>query len=237
MSREVAWHSIGGIVFDAVGTLIEPHPPVAEVYAEAARQQNVIVDSGEVRARFLRYLRHDEAIESKGALSTDEANERERWRRIVANVLPEVPDPPSAFETLWEHFGRPLAWRCFPDVGEVLEALHTAQFPMGIASNFDARLRRVAAGLPQLAGPIESFVISSEVGYRKPHPRFFEAVCAVLCLPPARILCVGDDLDNDVMGAARAGLLGVWLDRRGSRAGEGVPRIPALTALMRLVRS
>ncbi len=74
-----------------------------------------------------------------------------------------------------------------------------------VGSNFDGRLRGVVQGLPELGPWIDSLVISSEVGYRKPHPLFFQAACSHLGLPRGRVLCVGDDIENDVRGAIRAG--------------------------------
>jgi putative hydrolase of the HAD superfamily len=86
-------------------------------------------------------------------------------------------------------------------------------------------------GLPELAECSLSLVISSEVGFRKPHPSFYHAACARLGLAPERVLCVGDDLENDVIGAIRAGLSGMLLDRT-SRAPDDLPHVPNLTALV-----
>src|SRR5947209_7002351 len=121
MLNETPWEGIDGIVLDAVGTLIDPSPPVAEVYAAAAHRQGVELAPAVVKARFHRYFRDDEVDEMRGPLATDEPTEFRRWRRIVTNVLPEVPRPDRAFAELWDHFGRPDAWRCFPDVAEALE--------------------------------------------------------------------------------------------------------------------
>jgi putative hydrolase of the HAD superfamily len=204
-----------GVVFDAVGTLIEPDPPVAAVYADAAARQGVILERAAVKARFLQAFREDEEDEARVPLATDEPAEYRRWQRIVARVLTEVPEPARAFEDLWTHFARPDAWRCFPDVGPTLGSLRARGLAVRIGSNFDARLRAIVRGLPDLAALSDALVISSEVGYRKPHPEFFRAVCDSFELPPGRILCVGDDLENDVLGAERAGLHGLLLDRRG----------------------
>jgi putative hydrolase of the HAD superfamily len=224
------WEEIDGLILDAVGTLIEPEPSVARVYVEAALRQGQVVEVAEVKRRFGRYFRNDEVDEQKGPMVTDESIEYRRWRRIVANVLPDLPDPDRAFGELWDHFGRPEAWRCFPDVGPGLQLLAEAGFPVRIASNFDARLRGVAAGLPDLAGSVETLVISSEVGFRKPHPTFYLKACASLGLPPDRVLCVGDDPENDVLGPERAGLRGVLLDREG-RKPPGLLAFPDLVSL------
>lgn len=212
--NEAVWDGIEAIVLDAVGTLIEPVPAVAEVYAAAARRQGIDLEGELVRTRFARAFRDDERAETLEALVTDEPAEIERWRRIVFAVLPEIPDLDCAFEELWDHFARPSSWRCFADVGPALTALSAHGIPVVIASNFDRRLRTVLAGLPELSGCDPELVISSEVGYRKPHPAFYQVISQRLGVRPERLMMVGDDPENDVHGAQRAGLRAVWLDRR-----------------------
>jgi putative hydrolase of the HAD superfamily len=236
MSEPSVICGIQGIVFDAVGTLIEPQPSVALVYVEAARRQGIELDAAVVQVRFRQEFSRDEIDRTRDPLATDEATERRRWSRIVAKVLHEVPSADRAFRELWDHFGRPDSWRCFPDVAPTLSALHDAGIAVWIASNFDARLRGVVAGRPELSGWADRLVISSEVGFRKPHATFFRAVCLRLGMRPERILCVGDDPEIDVRGAISAGLRGVLLDRHGMRP-DDLPSLPDLSRLVAAVRA
>ena len=231
MSKQPNWSLIRGIVLDAVGTLIKPVPSVAEAYTAAARRQGVELNRDVVRARFSQHFQSDEVRGDRGIHSTDEATEIWRWRRIVAKVLPEVPDLQKAFDELWEHFGRPESWRTFADVAPALQSIHEAGISVCIGSNFDGRLRQVVLGLPELSWAIDALVISSEIGFRKPHPLFFQAVCERLQLPARQILCVGDDVENDVRGAADAGLSAMLLDRHGKRPHD-LPYVPNLMALL-----
>jgi putative hydrolase of the HAD superfamily len=80
-----------------------------------------------------------------------------------------------------------------------------------LASNYDARLHGVLAGLPTLS-IITHVVISSEVGWRKPAPAFFARVCQDVALPAGHVLYVGDDLANDYAAAGAAGLRAVLFD-------------------------
>lgn len=231
MSNQLNWDLISGIVLDAVGTLIKPVPSVADAYTEAARRQGVELIRDDVQSRFGAHFQSDEVRSDRGIHSTDEATEIDRWRRIVAMVLPELPDPDRAFDELWDHFGDPGSWRCFPDVAPALRAFREAEIAVCIGSNFDGRLRQVVLGLPELQGVVDSLVISSEVGYRKPHPAFFEAACQRLGLSPEQVLCVGDDRVNDVHGAIRAGLWAMLLDRGGERPRD-LPHVPDLATLV-----
>jgi putative hydrolase of the HAD superfamily len=231
MSKQPNWSLIGGIVLDAVGTLIKPVPSVADAYREAARRQGVELNREEVRARFNLHFQSDEVQGGRGVHSTDESTEIWRWRRIVTKVMPEVPDPQRAFEELWSHFGQADSWRSFPDVAPALRTLREAGVAICVGSNFDGRLRHVVRGLPELRWAVDELVISSEVGFRKPHPSFFQAVSNHLGLPHSRILCVGDDPENDVRGAMRAGLSGILLDRASDHPAD-MPHVPDLMALV-----
>ena len=231
MSKQPNWDLIRGIVLDAVGTLIKPVPSVAEAYTEAARRQGVELERDVVRARFNLHFQGDLVRGDRGIHSTDEATEVWRWRRIVTKVLPEVPDPKRAFDELWDHFRHPGSWRSYADVVPGLRAIHEAGIAVCVGSNFDSRLRQVVMGLPELSWAVDALVISSEVGFRKPHPAFFQAVGERLGLAPRQILCVGDDIENDVRGALRAGLSATLLDRGGERPVD-FPHVPDLTALL-----
>ena len=231
MSKQPNWSLIGGIVLDAVGTLIKPVPSVADAYTDAAHRQGVELDREVVRARFSQHFQSDEVRGGRGLHSTDEATEVWRWRRIVAKVLPEVPNPQQVFDELWDHFGRPGSWRTFADVAPALQSIQEAGISVCIGSNFDGRLRQVVMGLPELSWAVDALVISSEIGFRKPHPLFFQAVCQRLQLPARQILCVGDDVENDVRGAVSAGLSAMLLDRHGERPHD-LPHVPNLTALL-----
>ncbi|MBA4032697.1 MAG: haloacid dehalogenase, partial [Planctomyces sp.] len=101
----------------------------------------------------------------------------------------------------------------FPDVAPVFSALAEREIKILLASNFDDRLRTIIAGFPEFQR-IEQAVISSEVGWRKPAPEFYESLIHISRLPPDTILMVGDDEQNDVLAACQAGLRALLIQRR-----------------------
>jgi putative hydrolase of the HAD superfamily len=202
---------IRAVAFDAVGTLIDPSPPVAEVYHAVGERHGSALRPDDIRRRFRAAFARQDAIDAAAGLATSEARERERWRAIVAEVLDDVSDPGACFTDLYDHFARPDAWTCDIEAGELLTRLQRDGYALAVASNFDHRLRGVVAGLPALA-PIRHFAISSEIGWRKPSPQFFTAMADLLGLPAAEILLVGDDFGNDFEGGRNAGLPVVLLD-------------------------
>jgi putative hydrolase of the HAD superfamily len=201
---------VRAVFFDAVGTLLHPDPSPAYVYATVGRQFGCRYSEEEVGTRFRAAFRAEDEADRCAGWRTGEERELARWHRIVATVLDGLTGRAAeeCFRELWAHFARPEAWRCDPDAATVLVELARRGYVLGMASNFDGRLHRVAAGLPALAA-LACIVISSEVGWRKPAPEFFAALCASVELPPAQVLVVGDDPTND--GAARAAGLHVRL--------------------------
>jgi putative hydrolase of the HAD superfamily len=196
---------VRAVFFDAVGTLIHPEPPAAAAYAGVARALGSRLTEAEIATRFRTAFSRQEALDRSGGWRTSEERERRRWRAIVSEVLDDVCDAERCFQDLFTHFARPVAWRCDPGAAEVLTELDRRGCAVGLASNYDGRLHTVVAGFPELR-PLRHVVISSEVGWRKPSPQFFGALCALAGLPPAQVLHVGDDRVNDYEGALAAGL-------------------------------
>jgi putative hydrolase of the HAD superfamily len=199
------------VLFDAVGTLIYPDPPVTRVYVDEARRFGSALTDDEIAARFRAALsRH-----SSGGGPTSETNEQARWSRIVADTLSDLSADHSEqiFERLWNHFGRSEHWRLYEDVEPTLAALRGRGFELGIASNFDRRLLNIVSGNSVLAACVYVFM-SSEVGYSKPSLDFFRSLERRLGLRADELALVGDDEINDVQGAAEAGWMAIRLDRR-----------------------
>lgn len=210
---------VRAVFFDAVGTLIHPSPSAAEAYAEVGRRYGSKLDICEIQSRFLEAFRRQEQADEERLGRTSEAREIARWRTIVAEVLTDATDPAACFAELFHHFSRPGSWRVEPETAETFQQLLDRGFTLGLASNYDHRLREVAHGIPSLTG-ISHIVISSEVGWRKPNREFFAALCRRAFLPPEQVLLVGDDLDNDYRGAEEAGLRAVLFDPKGTGGGE-----------------
>jgi putative hydrolase of the HAD superfamily len=204
---------VRAVFFDVVGTLLHPAPPVAAAYAAAGQRFGSRLDAATIAGRFRAAFGRQEERDRAAGLRTDEAREVARWQAIVAEVLRDVTDPAACFQYLYTYFARPEAWACDPAAGPVLRALAGRGYRLGIASNFDERLRGLVAALPDLR-PAQDVVISSAVGWRKPAPAFFRQMCRQTGLDPGQILLVGDDRVNDYEGARAAGMHAVLLDPR-----------------------
>jgi putative hydrolase of the HAD superfamily len=205
---------IRAVFFDAVGTLIEPHPGAVDVYFDAGRRHGSRLSREEIATRFRNAFCREDEFDRANGWRTDEAREERRWRDIVRFVLDDVSDSDSCFRELWDHFADPQSWRCLDGAEEVLAELERRGYLIGMASNFDGRLRKVAAAKTALR-PVRRLVVSSEVGRRKPSREFFEEVVRVSGVGANHILFVGDDPVNDEEGARAAQMRVLLLDSLG----------------------
>ncbi|MFL5328237.1 MAG: HAD-IA family hydrolase [Gemmataceae bacterium] len=210
-------------MFDAVGTLIIPHQPIPLTYHASAKQRGGRLTADEIARRFCTAFRAQEEIDRQAGWVTDDRREYERWRAIVHQVLDDVNDVDACFRDLHSHFEKPAEWRVQAGAESLIRALKNRGKTVGLASNFDSRLRLVIAGIPELAD-LHPIVVSSEVGARKPGPAFFAGVAKAVMVPAPEILFIGDDLENDHRGALASGLQSILLG-----PGEGmIPDLPAL---------
>ena len=204
------------VAFDAVGTLIYAEPSVTATYCRILNElSGRPVDETHVRTVLGMRLAERSSHED---LRTNEASERRFWYDLIAELVPDADRVDACFHTLYVHFGLASNWRCYDDVAATLTGLKTAGLQLVLASNFDERLNTVSAGLDEL-GEISRIIISSEIGWRKPAPEFFDIVCRQTDCRPDEILFVGDDLLNDVHGAKQAGMATAWIDRKGQPPG------------------
>jgi len=213
------------VLFDAVGTLIYPEPPVAVVYADVGRRHGVSFAPDEIAVRF-----HEALRKHAPAHRTSESTEHRRWSRVVAEVFVEMRDTSALFDELWRHFADHRHWRVYDDVPEAWRELEGRGLILGIASNFDDRLRAIVARLPPLHAARELHV-SSRLGFAKPHPGFFQAIAESLQLHPGQLLLVGDDRNLDFHAARRVGWHSLLLRR--DKVSEGVETIGSLREVCR----
>lgn len=203
------------VVFDAVGTLMTPDPPVREAYHRIGRRYGSRRSRDEVGRRFTAAFR-GRLSSTDASHRTDENAERTFWRSVVATVFDELPDSSiePCFLELFEHFANPLSWRVYDDVEATLRQLLSRGKTVAVASNFDSRLHAVFERHPTLA-TIERRFVSSQIGWRKPDKRFFTTVCQALRCDSREVLYVGDEPLIDVAAATDAGLSAVLLRREG----------------------
>lgn len=98
----------------------------------------------------------------------------------------------------------------YPDALPCLRALKRAGYAVGLAGNQPAA---VESFLARCGVDVDVIASSASWGVEKPDPEFFRRCVDAAGLEPAEVAYVGDRVDNDVLPAAEAGLVSVFLRR------------------------
>jgi len=143
-------------------------------------------------------------------------------------------DADAWFAGFVEHYRR--GWRLYDDTIPVLDALPQR---LGIVTNAELGFQLGKLDATGITDRFEHVIASGEVGAVKPDARIFRAAVQAFGVDARQAAYVGDRLHTDAIGAAEAGLVGIWLDRNGvasadelaAAAGAGVVRIRSLVDL------
>lgn len=131
-------------------------------------------------------------------------------RLTLQRALAETGEDAALADSAYEVF---LAARnqveCYPDSVQALARL-AARVPVAGLTNGNADVRRIG-----LDRHFRFVLAAREHGAAKPEASIFLAACERLGCAPADVLHVGDHVDMDVLGAARAGLRSCWINRPG----------------------
>ena len=215
------------VLFDAAGTLLHVTPSVGHVYADGAARHGVHVDPDAINAHFRDEFRRRIAIpDHVSPFHTSEEEEAAWWYALVEAVFESAGARfadgafDAYFAELHKHFAWPGPWRIYDDVVPTLDALEARGIRKAVLSNWDSRLPLLLDRMG-LASRFEFILTSAEVGWRKPDPRIFDAALARLGQPRKRVLHVGDSHEQDVLGAQRAGVTPIHLQRDGRTPSAG----------------
>lgn len=198
------------MLFDAVGTLIQLREPVGQTYARFAGGD---ASAPLLDAAFAVVLRGRPPMVFPGLPpAAVRAAERAWWSELVDAVFDAAGAPladiDAVFPALFDHYAGAAAWELRPGAHALLDALRARGVHTGMVSNFDHRLHAVLAEL-DLAARLEVVVLPADAGAAKPDARIFHLALQRLHVAAADAVYVGDDAEDDIAGATRAGLRAV----------------------------
>jgi putative hydrolase of the HAD superfamily len=206
---------IKAIFFDAAGTLIYLPKSVGQHYAFVAERIGLRLEAAALDHAFAECWKQMPARPAIDGPRDDD--DKGWWRELVNRVLDRVVpalgelDRDAFFEGAYSHFAEPGVWELYPDVAEVLAALH-ARFDLSVISNFDGRLRMILEHLG-VSKFFSHVFLSSELGADKPDPEIYHRALRLSHVQPDETLHVGDDPVRDWQGATDAGLTIFRLER------------------------
>jgi putative hydrolase of the HAD superfamily len=100
----------------------------------------------------------------------------------------------------------------FPDAASTLLALRARGYRLGLLSNtwWAADWHNADLLMHGLNTLLDLVTYTSDLRHSKPHPEAFLTVCRRLHVEPENCVMVGDRLVDDVSGALKVGMRGVW---------------------------
>jgi putative hydrolase of the HAD superfamily len=219
------------VLLDALGTLVNLEPPAPRLRRELLERFGLSVTPDDAQraigAEIAYYRAHlDEGRDAPGLRAL-----RERCASVLWNELPGA--GPVDNQAVVDALLASLTFTAFPDALPVLQALRDLGLRLVVVSNWDMSLPDVLERIG-LAGCLDGVVTSAAVGARKPLTEIFLEALALARADPEQAVHVGDSLDEDVLGARRAGIDAVWLAREGSAGASGASDVTTIRSLREL---
>ena len=223
------------VFFDLYFTLIRYEPPQEQLEANALKEFGINTDP-DVFDRPMAVA--NEFMVQEIALRPLSKRSREEtialyaeFQRIVLREAGIEPDEKLVLAMLgkMQQFNTKLV--LFDDVIPALRELKSRGLILGLISNVE---RDLTATINELGLPswLDIVVTSLEAGFSKPQPEIFEEAMRRAAVQPSEAVYVGDQYQVDCVGAERAGMKGILIDRGGYlQEMTNCPRIQSLGEL------
>jgi putative hydrolase of the HAD superfamily len=204
--------AVGAVLFDLYGTLadieVDEHAIAPWVrLAELLERSDGMTEPARLRERFFQLSAEIAAVRGKG--------------RVIPTVFEQLlvehgaPSDEAAVAMFARTFRRAstvtLSRR--PYAYALLRRLRAQPLRLGLVSNTEAILTHEDLDQLGLRALFDAIVLSSEVGAEKPEPEILRIALRQLVDATASAVMVGDTWETDVLGATRAGMSAIHLDR------------------------
>jgi putative hydrolase of the HAD superfamily len=158
---------------------------------------------------------------------------REAWTRGLQRV---GIDDPELGEQLADHF--PIARKANPflykETFQVLDLLK-GSYQLVLLTNGSPTLQNTKLEITaELAPYFTHIVISGAFGKGKPDPAIFQFALSQCNLQADEAIMVGDNLMTDILGASRAGIRSIWINRENKQPDKDIKPSYEITNLEEL---
>jgi len=225
------------IIFDVDGTLVDHEKAAKAASIELLRENSDVLNFEEKEFAKMWYDLAEQYFDyyTSGKMTYEEqriARIKYIWGKMNRDISGE--DAKKKYASFLGFYAG--KWELYPDVVPCLDGLKN--FKLGVISNgdFDAQVKKLKD-----TGVYERFsvmVTSELIGIAKPDRRIFDEACKKAGVKNGDCVYVGDKLMTDARAAKKAGLHGIWLDRKNESLGvEGVRVVRELTEVPGIVEN
>jgi putative hydrolase of the HAD superfamily len=226
---------IKAIFFDLYHTLVRYEPPQEQLEANALKELGINTDPDVFKRPMVvanEFIYQEIARCPLSKRSTEETIALyTQFQRIVLKEAGIEPDERLILGMLgkMQQFKTKLV--LFDDVISTLKDLKSRGLVLGLISNVERDLTVTINELGLLSW-LDIVVTSLDAGFSKPQPEIFEEAMRRAGVQPSQAMYVGDQYQVDCVGAGRAGMRGILLDRGGYfQETANCPRIQSLAEL------
>ena len=227
---------IKAVFFDLYHTLVRYEPPREELQTKALKELGIDVKP-EIFRRPL--VIADEFIYQEIARTTLSQRSKEeqmalwaQYQRIVLREAGIEADDNLVMGLLGKMRQFNMKLVLYDDVGPAFTELRNRGLILGLISNVDRDLNTLLKDTGLLA-LLDITVTSQDAGVNKPNPEIFWKALRRAGVKAAESIYVGDQYQIDVLGANKAGMKGILLDRGGFFSDiNDCPRIRRLTEII-----
>lgn len=213
---------IRGIIFDLGHTLVDHEADYESIDAVSykALVESLSCSGVRLSGNFIDDLKADR---QKGILTSVDTEVEVTHFEILQQLLRKhgiTADERCVRKAVDDYYAAELAyWDTYPEAESSIKSL-SAVYKMAIFSNADddTLVQNLVekTGLRRFFSPVKSSAAPPQ--WRKPDPRVFTAIASSWGMPCSEIAVVGDLCAFDIVGAHRAGMTGILIERS---AGSG----------------
>ncbi len=231
------------VVFLDVGdTLVRAHPSWAAVYRQGLADCGIEIEESVLEAGLLEETSNGGWWQSEEPFDPTEEESFARIKEFDSLVLARIGHadlPDDVFRAIEAAFVRRASWYVYPDVEPAVEAMQHAGLRLAVISNWVWGGPELIHDL-QLARHFETLVVSARVGFQKPHEGIFRLALQQMKVAAGEAIHVGDSYAADVLGARRAGITPVLIERSDRdpdqiRAERHEPNLPVVRDMYELL--
>ncbi|MBN1375608.1 MAG: HAD-IA family hydrolase [Dehalococcoidia bacterium] len=226
------------VCFDFFNTLAYFDPPRDKFYAKVAGDFGVKVTPEAIEKALPEADSYWRLENFKSPIRTREDNDKypvytQYALRILKGATPPA-TPEQALQILAKAFSVGFKFVAFQDSLPALSDLKNRKLTVGVISNIGQEIDSYCSELgfePYLDFKVTSF----EVGYDKPRPEIFQLALKKAGCSPEEAVFVGDQYEQDILGARGVGMKPVLIDRKKSGNNPDCQVIDSLLSIPGLI--